>query len=65
MAELQTLVSDMVKDAEARHRENSATYFDALQQIAHVCDDNAGPACRHDMALNFIRQIVWRALPKR
>lgn len=65
MKELKSLVSEMVSDAESRHRENSSTYFDALHQIAVVCDDNSGPDCRHGMALKFIRQIVARALPRR
>ena len=29
-----------------------------LDQIASVCDDNAAPSCRADLALKFIRQIA-------
>lgn len=31
-----------------------------LEQIAAVCRDNAAPTCRHDMALDFVRQIAER-----
>jgi len=63
--DVEGLVTEIVKDAEARHRENSVTYFNALQQIMAVCTDNAGPNCRHDMALDFVRQIAGKALPRR
>jgi hypothetical protein len=63
--ELGTLVTDLVKKAEARHRENSVTYYNALQQIVAVCTDNDGETCRHDLALAFVKRIALRALPSR
>jgi hypothetical protein len=35
----------------------------ALEQIRTVCDDNAAPSCRHEMALAFVRQVANSVLP--
>lgn len=65
MSNVERLVSELVSEAEARHRENSSTYFDALHRIVAVCADNAGQGCRHDMALDYVRRIATNALPRR
>lgn len=65
MAELETLVTDLVQTAEARHRENSVTYYNALHQIVAICTDNDGESCRHDLALAFVKRVALRALPAR
>lgn len=64
MNEVHKMVAELVSDAEARHRENSVTYWNALHQIHAVCMDNAGPGCRHDMALDFVRQIAAKAVAR-
>lgn len=32
--------------------------IDALEQIAQVCLDNAGPRVRHDLALKFVKDVA-------
>jgi hypothetical protein len=51
------------QEAEAwEHWHQRAVRFEAaLYQIHTVCADNAGPTCKHDMALNFVAQIAARA----
>ena len=46
------------KDGRDWHIDTAAEFLAALRQIDTVCADNAAPACKHDLALKFIRSIV-------
>ena len=56
---------DNLKDDYLRQHHDAIDRWEALKQIAIVCETNAGGSCTHKMALDFVRQVATKALNKK
>lgn len=55
MSDLEQIVTDIVAEAEARHRGKATEYYDALRRIISICDEHGSGD------FNVIRMIAARA----
>lgn len=56
MGDIETIVTELIVEAEARHKEKANDYYQALQSIIAICEEHGSDD------FNVIRMIAGRAI---